>query len=67
MNTNINEKSIFQALELTEYECNLYSVYDSYTDELLEYYKMQAGIVKADYFYCFNNLVENRPIPFIYI
>jgi hypothetical protein len=28
---------------------------------------MQAGIVNADYFYCFNNLVENQPVPFIYI
>jgi hypothetical protein len=28
---------------------------------------MQAEIVKADYFYCFNNLTENQPIPFIYI
>jgi hypothetical protein len=28
---------------------------------------MQACIVNADYFYCFNSLVENQPIPFIYI
>jgi hypothetical protein len=28
---------------------------------------MQACIVNADYFYCFNSLVGNLPIPFIYI
>ena len=28
---------------------------------------MQACIVNADYFYCFNSLVDNQPIPFIYI
>ncbi|WP_352423915.1 N-6 DNA methylase [Proteiniphilum sp.] len=33
----------------------------------MEYYKIQAQIVNADYFYCFNNLIENQPIPFIYI
>ncbi|MDD4116065.1 MAG: N-6 DNA methylase [Massilibacteroides sp.] len=63
----MNANSIFQVLGLAEYEHNLYSANDSYADKLLEYYKMQAGIVNADYFYCFNNLVENRPIPFIYI
>lgn len=64
---NANANFIFQVLGLTEYEHNLYSANDSYADKLLEYYKMQAGIVNADYFYCFNNLVENQPIPFIYI
>jgi hypothetical protein len=59
--------SIFQVLGLTEYEHNLYSANGSYVDKLLEYYKMQARIVNADYFYCFNNLVENQPVPFIYI
>lgn len=65
MKSNVN--SIFQALNLTEYEHNLYSVNTSYTDNRLKYYKIQAQIVNADYFYCFNNLIENQPIPFIYI
>ena len=65
METSVN--SIFQVLDLTEYEQNLYSADASYTDKLLEYYKMQACIVNADYFYCFNSLVDNQPIPFIYI
>lgn len=65
MNASVN--SIFQVLDLTEYEHNLYSADASYPNKLLEYYKMQACIVNADYFYCFNNLVENQPIPFIYI
>jgi hypothetical protein len=65
MTTSTN--SIFQVLDLTEYKHNLYSVNDSYVDKLLEYYKMQAGIVNADYFYCFNNFVENQLVPFIYI
>jgi hypothetical protein len=63
----MNVNSIFQVLGLTEYEHNLYSVDDLYEDKLLEHYKMQAKIVNADYFYCFNNLVENQPVPFIYI
>ena len=65
MDTSVN--SIFQALDLTEYDHNLYSADTPYTDKLLEYYKMQACIVNADYFYCFNSLVGNQPIPFIYI
>ncbi len=65
MNSNVN--SIFQAINLTEYEHNLYSVNTAYADRRLEYYKIQAQTVNADYFYCFNNLIENQPIPFIYI
>jgi hypothetical protein len=65
MTYNIN--SIFQDLKLTEYEHNLYAVNVSYTDKQLEYYKIQAQIVNADYFYCFNSLTENQLIPFIYI
>ena len=65
MDANVN--SIFQDLDLTEYEHCLYSVDTPYKEKLLEYYKMQACIVNADYFYCFNSLVGNQPIPFIYI
>jgi hypothetical protein len=65
MNSNIN--SILQALNLTEYKHNLYSADTAYIDKRLEYYKIQAKIVNADYFYCFNNLTENQPIPFLYI
>lgn len=65
VSTSVN--SIFQSLDLTEYEHNLYSVKVVYQDKQLEYYKMQANIVDADYFYCFNNIVENQPIPFIYV
>jgi len=65
MKTTVN--SIFQVLNLTEYEHNLYSVKKKYEDPQLEYYRLQANIVKADYYYCFNNSVENQPIPFIYI
>lgn len=65
MSTNTN--SIFRTLNLKEYEHNLYSVEVVYEDKRLEYYRIQANIVKADYFYCFNNLVEDHPIPFIYL
>lgn len=65
MSTSVN--SIFQALDLIGYEHNLYPVKVLYQDKQLEYYKMQANIVSADYFYCFNSLVENQPIPFIYV
>lgn len=65
MNTGVN--SIFQVLDLTEYEHNLFSVKSLYKDRQLEYYKMQANAVNADYFYCFNSIVDNNPIPFIYI
>jgi hypothetical protein len=59
--------SIFIALNLAEYKHNLYSADIAYTDKRLEYYKNQAKIVDSDYFYCFNNLTENQPIPFLYI
>ena len=61
------KESVLQALDLAGYKHNLYSVKDSYADKLLEYYRMQANRVNADYFYCFNNLIENRPVPYIYI
>ena len=64
---NTSENSIFQALDLLEYEHNLYSVKVAYPDKQLEYYKMQANVVDADYFYCFNSIIENQPIPFIYV
>lgn len=66
MNTD-NSKSIFDELNLKEYKLNLYSVSTLFTDNLLEYYRIQAKIVNADYFYCFNNLIDNQPVPFIYI
>ncbi|WP_281323447.1 HsdM family class I SAM-dependent methyltransferase [Flavobacterium aestivum] len=66
MNTN-SRNSLFHDLNLKEYERNLYSVNATFTENLLEYYRIQASIVNADYFYCFNNLTENQPIPFVYI
>lgn len=63
----LKDNSIFQVLNLSEYEQNLYSVKFSYTDKRLEYYRMQAKTVNANYFYCFNNIIENQPIPYIYI
>ena len=65
MNSSVN--SILQPLNLSEYQHNLYPVSTSYTDKRLEYYKIQAQNVNADYFYCFNNFIENQPIPYIYI
>lgn len=59
--------SISKYLDLTEYEQGLFSVDTVYPDFALEYYRMQAAIVKADYFYCINDIVENRRFPFIYI
>ncbi|GHT35615.1 type I endonuclease-methyltransferase fusion protein [Bacteroidia bacterium] len=64
---NSDTKSILQALNLAEYKHNLFSVDMTYTDKRLEFYKNQAIIVKADYFYCFSNFAENQPIPFLYI
>ncbi len=66
MNTN-SRNSLFHDLNLKEYERNLYSVNVVFTENLLEYYRIQASIVNADYFYCFNNLSENQPVPFVYI
>ena len=65
MSTSTN--SIFHALDLEEYNHNLYSVDEVYEDKQLEYYRIQASIVSSDFFYCFNNLDEDKPIPFIYI
>src|ERR1700750_22251 len=59
--------SIFDNLDLTEYKNNLYSVSILFTDNLLEYYRKQAEVVNADYFYCFSDTVESKPVPFIYI
>lgn len=64
---NSKDCSIFQVLNLSEYQQNLYSVKSSYTDEQLEAYKRQAKIVNANYFYCFNSIIENQPIPYIYV
>lgn len=58
---------IVNTLNIAEYENNLYPVNKSYSDKRLEYYRIQAEIVKADYFYCFNNLTDDQLIPFIYI
>jgi len=66
-NMNNNRTSLFQDLNLKEYERNLYSVKELFIDNQLEYYRIQAGIVNADFFYCFNSSIENQPIPFIYI
>ncbi|MBU7571234.1 MAG: N-6 DNA methylase, partial [Flavobacterium sp.] len=66
MSTN-NSNTIFTKLNLKEYERNLYAVNTPYTDNQLEYYRLQASIVDADFFYCFNSLIDNNPIPFIYI
>lgn len=59
--------SIFDNLDLTEYKNNLYSVSILFTDNLLEYYRKQAEVVNADYFYCFSDTIESKPVPFIYI
>lgn len=64
---NSRDNSIFQVLNLSEYQQHLYSVKSSYADEQLEYYKMQANIVNANYFYCFNSIVENQLVPYIYV
>lgn len=63
----MKNNSVLQVLDLTGYEHNLFSVENAYADKRLEYYRIQAKTVHADYFYCFNSLIGNQPIPFIYI
>ncbi|TFD93768.1 hypothetical protein E2605_16595 [Dysgonomonas capnocytophagoides] len=62
-----NKEIIINRLDISEYKDNLYSVEEYYSDKRIEYYKMQALSVDADYFYCFDSLLENIPIPFIYV
>ena len=59
LSMSTRKESVLQALDLAGYKHNLYSVKDSYADKLLEYYRMQANRVNADYFYCFNGSSSN--------
>ncbi len=58
---------ISEKLSITDYINNLYYVNDPSDDDRIEYYKMQARAVKADFIYCIYSELENQPIPFIYI
>lgn len=58
---------ISEFLSIQEYAYNLYSVHNTSPDRRLEYYKMQARIVDADYIYCYKAEIENNIVPFVYI
>lgn len=58
---------ISEKLSITDYINNLYYVNDPSDDNRIEYYKMQARTVMADFIYCIYSELENQPIPFIYI
>ncbi len=58
---------ISEKLSITDYIDNLFYVNDPSEDDRIEYYKMQARAVSADFIYCIYSELENQPIPFIYI
>lgn len=62
-----NKETIINRLDILEYKDYLYSVEEYYLDKRLEYYRLQALSVNADYFYCFDSLLENISIPFVYV
>lgn len=64
---SINSQRIEEYLSIKEYSKNLFSVSDISDDKRLEYYKIQARTVGADYVYFLDNELENRRVPFVYI
>ena len=64
---NTSKNALVARLSIPEYADNLYRVSDESTDYRLEYYRMQARAVDADFIYCLNSELENQLFPFIYI
>lgn len=64
---NTSKNTLVARLSIPEYADNLYRVSDVSTDYRLEYYRMQARAVNADFIYCLNSELENQLFPFIYI
>lgn len=64
---NTSKNTLVDRLSIPEYADNLYSVFDESTDNRLEYFRMQARAVDADFIYCLNSELDNQPFPFIYI
>ena len=64
---NTSKNALIARLSISEYADNLYRVYDESTDNRLEYYRMQARAVDADFIYCLNSELENQLFPYIYI
>lgn len=64
---NTSKYTLVDRLSIPEYADNLYNVSDESTDNRLEYYRMQARTVDADFIYCLNSEIDNQPFPFIYI
>lgn len=68
-NHKMNQKhTIEELLSLGNDARNLYCVSKTFSDnKRLEYFRLQAKAVGADYFYCYNSEIEDQPVPFIYI
>lgn len=64
---NKTKNTLVDRLSITEYANNLYRVSDKSIDNRLEYYRMQARAVDADFIYCLNSEIDNQLFPFIYI
>lgn len=64
---NTSKSTLVDRLSIPEYANNLYRVSDKSTDDRLEYFRMQARTVHADYIYCLSSEIDNQLFPFIYI
>lgn len=64
---NTSKNTLIARLSIPEYADSLYRVSDESTDYRLEYFRMQARSVDADFIYCLNSELENQPFPFIYV
>lgn len=62
-----NKIPINEYLLLEEYESHLFKVLDPSNDNKIEYLKIQAKSVKADYIYCLKSQLNNELLPYIYI
>ncbi|WP_055437152.1 HsdM family class I SAM-dependent methyltransferase [Lacinutrix algicola] len=54
-------------LLLEEYASYLFKISDKSENKKIEYFKIQAKSVNADYIYCLKSQLENELIPYIYI
>ncbi|WP_346855569.1 N-6 DNA methylase [uncultured Draconibacterium sp.] len=58
---------ISEYLNITEFKDFIFEVHKNGDNPRIEYFKLQAKLVGADYIYCIKNELEEKLIPFIYI
>lgn len=61
------KKTISEHLSLEEYASYLFKISDKSDNKKIEYFKIQARSVNADYIYCLKSQLDNELKPYIYI